>query len=122
MNIIVEDSANISMDNIYYYNMRYSLKNALETDNNIRLRINNLADFPYTGRYISEIMDKHFREIIYKKTRQSCYRIVYYISDITDTIYVINVLNSKQDFNQFLKLNNYFKHYFRLWFFNQYLF
>ena len=114
MNVIVEDLASISMDNIYYYNMRYSLKNALETDNNIRLRSNDLAHFPYTGRYVPEIMDKHFREIIYKKTRQSCYRIVYYISDITDTVYLINVLNSKQDFNQFLKLNNYFKNYFRL--------
>lgn len=113
MNVIVEDSANIAMDNIYYYNLKYSSKNALETDNNIRLKINNLADFPYTGRYIPEIMNKHLREIIYKKTRQSCYRIVYYISDITDTIYVINVLNSKQDFNQFLKLHNYFKNYFR---------
>ena len=114
MNVIVEISANISLDNIYYYNMRYSLKNALETDENIRLIINNLADFPYTGRYIPEIMDQNFREIIYKKTRKSCYRIVYYISDITDTIYVINVLNSKKDFNQFLKLNNYFNHYFKL--------
>ena len=113
MNVIVEDSANIAMDNIYYYNLKYSLKNALETDNNIRLKINNLVDFPYTGRYIPEIKNKHLREIIYKKTRQSCYRIVYYISDITNTIYVINVLNSKQDFNQFLKLHNYFKNYFR---------
>ena len=41
MNVIVEDSANIAMDNIYYYNLKYSLKNALETDNNIRLKINN---------------------------------------------------------------------------------
>ena len=97
------------MNNIYYYNMKYSLKNAIETDNNIRLSINNLADFHYNGRYIPEIMDKHFREIICKKSRQSCYRIIYYISDITNTIYIINVLNSKQDFNQFLKLNNYFK-------------
>ena len=117
MNVIVENSANIYLDNIYYYNLRYYLKNALQIDNNIRLSINNLADFPYMGRYVPEIMDKHFRETIYKKTRQSCYRIVYYISDITDTIYVINIINSKQDFNQFLKLNNYFKHYFRLWFF-----
>ena len=114
MNVIVEDSANLSMDNIFYYNLRYSLQSAIETDNNIRISINNLAHFPYGGRYIPEIMDKHFREIIYKKTKHSCYRIIYYISEFTDTIYIINVLNSKQDFNQFLKLNNYFKHYFRL--------
>ena len=47
MNIIIENSANISMNNIYYYNMKYSLKNAIDIDNNIRLSINNLADFYY---------------------------------------------------------------------------
>ena len=58
MKVIVEDSANKSMDSIYYYNMRYSFKNALETDNHIRLNINNLANFPYTGKYIPEIIQK----------------------------------------------------------------
>ena len=33
MNVIVEDSANLSMDNIFYYNLRYSLQSAIETDN-----------------------------------------------------------------------------------------
>jgi len=101
------------MDNIFYYNLKYSLRNAVETDSNIKFYINHLADFPYNGRYLSEIQDKHFREVIYKKTRQSCYRIIYYISDISSTIYVLNVLNSKQDFNKFLKLHNYFRNYFR---------
>ena len=114
MNVIIENTARISMDNIYYYNLRYSLKNALDIDNNIRLCINNLSNFPYSGRYVAEIPDNNFREIIYKKAKHSCYRIIYYISDITNNLYIINILNSKQDFNQFLKLNNYFQNYFKL--------
>lgn len=113
MKVIVENSAKQSLDNIFYYNLRYSSKNAIETDDNIRLHINDLADFPYIGRHITEIKDTHFRKVIYKKTRQSSYRIIYYLSEISSTIYVINVLNSKQDFNKFLKLHNYFKNYFR---------
>ena len=113
MKVIVENSANQSLDNIFYYNLRYSLKNTIETDNNIRLHINDLADFPYIGKPITEIKNTNFREVIYKRTRQSSYRIIYYLSEISNTIYVINVLNSKQDFNKFLKLHNYFKNYFR---------
>ena len=113
MKVIVENSANLSMNNIFYYNLRYSLNNAIGTDDNIRFYINDLVDFPYTGRYVPEVSDKHFREIIYKKTRQSSYRIIYYISEFSDTIYVLNVFNSKQDFNKFLKLNNYFRNYFK---------
>ena len=114
MKIIVEDSANNALDNIFYYNLEYSLSNALETDYNLQAYINDLAESSYIGRYVPEIEDKHFREIIYRKTRHSIYRIIYYISETSKTIYVLNILNSKQDFNQFLKLNNYFKNFFRL--------
>ena len=113
MNVIVENSANLAMNYIFYYNLGYSLKNAVETDDDIRFYINKLAEFPYSGRYVAEISDKHFREIIYKRTRKSCYRIIYYISELSNTIYVLNILNSKQDFHNFLKSNDYFKNYFK---------
>ncbi len=113
MKVIVDDSAKENILNIFSYNLRYSIKNAIETNVDVQMHINHLADFPYTGRYVPEIKDKHFREIIYKKTRQSCYRIIYYTSEMSDTVYILNVLNSKQDFNKFLKLHNYFKNYFR---------
>ncbi len=113
MKVIIDDSARHSMDSIFHYNLKYSLKYATETDSDIKFCINDLADFSYTGRYIPEISDKHFREVIYKKTRHSCYRIIYYISEISSTAYVLNVLNTKQDFKKFLKLHNYFKNYFR---------
>ena len=113
MNIIVENSANLSMNDIFYYNLKYSLKSAVEIDDNIRSYINDLAESPYIGRYVAEIPDKNFREIIYKRLRQSCYRIIYYVSQFSNTIYVLNVLNGKRDFNQYLKSNNYFKNHFK---------
>lgn len=67
MNVIVEDLAKKCIDNIFYYNMQYSLKNAIETDENISKYIYSLENSPYLGRYISEISDKRFRELIYRK-------------------------------------------------------
>lgn len=64
MRVIVEDSARNNLEDIYYYNFQYSLKNAIETDINIYELIERLADSHYIGRYIPEISDKHFREII----------------------------------------------------------
>lgn len=111
MQVLVEDLAKQQLIDIYYYNYQYSLKNAIETNKNIMAHIDNLKDSPYIGRYISEMSDKHFREIIYRKTRYSGYRIMYYVSEKSNTIYVFNIMNSKQDFNRILKLHNYFKNY-----------
>ncbi len=112
MKIVVDDLAKQSLIDIYYYNYQYSLRNAIETNRNILFRIHALENSPYIGRYIPEISDKHFREIIYKNLRHYGYRIMYYISENTDTIYIFNILNSKQDFNRILKLHNYFNNYF----------
>lgn len=112
MTIVVNDLARQSLIDIYYYNYQYSLKNAIETNENILLHIYNLEDSPYIGRYIPEMSDKRFQEIIYKSSRHSGYRIMYYISEKNDTIYIFNIINSKQDFNRILKLHNYFNNYF----------
>lgn len=113
MKVIVEDSAKKSILDIFSYNSKYSTKNAIAVIKNIQLYINDLINLPNIGRYIPEMSDKHFREIIYMQNRHSGYRIMYYISSNNNTIYVFNVMNSKQDFNKVLKLNNYFKRYFK---------
>lgn len=112
MTVVVNDLARQSLIDIYYYNYQYSLKNAIETNENILLHIYNLEDSPYIGRYIPEISDKHFREIIYKKSRHSGYRIMYFVSDYDNSIHIFNIINSKQNFNKILKLHNYFNNYF----------
>lgn len=89
MNVVVNDLAKQSLIDINYYNYQYSLRNAIETNRNILFRIHDLEDSPYIGRYIPEMSDKRFREIIYKSSRHSGYRIMYYISENTDTIYIL---------------------------------
>ena len=112
MNVQVEDLAQQELIDIYYYNYQYSLKNAAETNENILRNIDMLEFSPYIGRYIPEMSDKRFREIIYRRNRHSGYRIMYYISEKTNIIYVFNIINSKQNFNRILKLHNYFNNYF----------
>lgn len=112
MKVLVENLAKQQLIDIYYYNYQYSLKNAIETNKNIIERIDSLEYSPYIGRYIPEMSDKRFREIIYKKTMHSGYRIMYYISEKSNTIYVLSIINSRQDFKRILKLHNYFNNYF----------
>lgn len=110
MKVIIETSARECLINIFDYNFQYSSKNAIETDRNINLYIYNLENLPYIGRNIPQVSNKHFRELIFKRNKNS-YRIVYYVSEFTNTIYVLYVANSKQDFNRFLKLHNYFNNF-----------
>lgn len=111
MKVQVENLAREQLLDIYYYNLNYSLKNAIETNYNIRSLIHDLEDSPYIGRYIPEMTDKRFRELIYKKTKQSSYRIMYYISEKSKMIFVFSIMNCKQDFIRILKKNNYFNNY-----------
>lgn len=112
MHVIVEDSARKNLEDIYYYNFQYSLNNAIEIDISIYELIYSLVDSPYIGRYIPEISDKRFRELIYRRTKHSTYRIMYFISEKNNTVYVRNIINSRQDFNRLLNQNNYFNNYF----------
>lgn len=74
MNIIISNTAHQNILNISKYLAKSSYKNAIETSNKIHLKISNLKYSPYIGRYVPELEDKHFRELIYKN-----YRIVYTI-------------------------------------------
>ena len=113
MKVIVENSAKKGINDIFYFNMQYSLQNAINTDYSITEQIKHLAENAYLGRYIPEFSDKHFREIIFHKNKQNAYRIMYYINDSKDTIRVFNIINSKQNFNRILTMHNFFKNYFK---------
>lgn len=109
MKVIIQDTAHDSIDSIFEYLSNYSIENALETIEEIYARIYELEKFAYIGRYVPEIRNNNFRELILRRTRQSGYRIIYYIAQITNTIYIIDILNCRQNFNVFLKQHNYFK-------------
>ena len=112
MQVLLESLARQQLINIYYYNFQFSFKNAIETNRLILEKIYSLKHFPYIGRYIQEAPNHSFREIIYRRSKHSCYRIAYYISENNDTIYIFNISNSKQNLKYFLIFNNYFQNYF----------
>lgn len=57
MKVIVEDLARENILEIFTYNSRYSIRNAIEINTNIQAYINELKEFPFIGRYIPELQD-----------------------------------------------------------------
>lgn len=111
MEIQIEDLARKEILGIYYFYCFFSRRKAIETVRSIHSNIHRLKVFSYTGRQIPEMSDSRFREILYKKSRHSVYRIMYFISEKNKKIYVFNIINSKQNFTNILKSNNYFNFY-----------
>ena len=61
--------AHDSIETTFNYLSLYSTKNSIETIDGIYNSIHNLENSPYIGRYIPEMSDKHFRELIYRKSK-----------------------------------------------------
>ena len=110
MKVIVPDMAHDSIDSLFEYLAIYSSENAIQITEKIYELILNLGNMPYIGGFITELPDRHFRELLYRKARNS-YRILYFISEETDEVYIIHVSNCRQDFNRIIKLHNYFNNF-----------
>lgn len=103
MQVLMSNEAHEDIDSIFEYISRDSVKYANETSENIYSRIYELENAPYLGRFVPELSDKHFRELIYKS-----YRIVYDISEDSNTIYIHFVVHGKRNFKSFSKnLHNF---------------
>ena len=94
----MSDEAHKDIDSIFEYISRDSTRYANETSANIYSRITQLGNSPYLGRYIPELSNKHFRELVYKN-----YRIVYDISEDLDTVYIHFIVHGKRNFKSFYK-------------------
>lgn len=114
MKIVIDDLAKQTLINVYYFNFKYSPRNAIEFSKRILSKIHALETFPYIGKPITELSNNNFRELIFRKNKHSTYRIIYYISKAQNIIYIINIISCKQNLNKFLKSNNYFKKYYNL--------
>ena len=62
--------------------------------------IYDLQDSPYIGRYVPEPSDKQYRERICGN-----YRIIYYVSETNNTIYVLYIFCARQNSNLFFKVH-----------------
>ena len=106
MTLIIQNTAHRSIEELFDYLSIYSVRNAIEVVEKIYDLIDNLQNIPYMGKCIPKMQDIHYRELICKKFRNS-YRIIYYIKEENNTIYVLYVTNCKQNFRQILKLHKY---------------
>lgn len=98
MKVLMSNEAHEDIDSIFEYISRDSIRYANETSKNIYSRIYELGNSPYLGRYVPELLDKRFREIIYKS-----YRIVYDISETSNTVYIHFIVHGKRNFKSFYK-------------------
>ena len=100
MKIIISNNVKLAINDIHSYLSKRSTKYANETIFNIYLIIESLQNSPYIGRYVPELKNKSFRERIYKK-----FRIIYYISEETNTIYIQYIFSGRQNSNLFFEVH-----------------
>lgn len=100
MQIIISDDAKSAITAIYDYSYNISSNYASRIVNKIYAAIYDLQDSPYSGRYVPELSDKQFRERICEK-----YRIIYYISEKDNTIFIRYIICGKQNSNLFFKVH-----------------
>ena len=103
MKVIITDLASNSIIDIFDYNAIYSYKTAIEIDSKINKYISTLEYMPYIGKEVSEIRDKHYRQIICRNNQDS-YKIIYYLLESMNTVYIRYVINSRKDFESALKI------------------
>ena len=113
MKVIVTQRAKYNLFDIFDYNANISLNYAIRIDEKIRSYIDDLQFSPYIGRYVPELSDKHYRERIYEK-----YRIIYFINEKENTIFIRYIFSSRQDKKSFIEFHKGKFHNF----FNQHLF
>ncbi len=112
MKVIVTQRAKNDRLELFDYNSKISLNYAIRIDKKIRSYIEDLQYHPYIGRYVSEILDKHYRERICEK-----YRIIYLVSEKHNTIFIRYIFNSRQDKTTFFEVHkdeiyNFLNHFF----------
>ena len=100
MQVILTHRARNDLLNLFDYNTKISINYAIKTNNKILSYIEELKYFPYIGRYVPEIQDKFFRERIYKN-----FRIIYFISEKENTIFIRYIFNARQDKRIFFDLH-----------------
>ena len=100
MKIVISNNVKFAIDDIFDYSAQISIKYAISTLNNLYKTIIHIQEAPYIGRYVAELSNKHFRERLYKQ-----FRIIYYISDVNQTIYIQYIFSNKKNPSPFFKVH-----------------
>ena len=100
MKVIVTQRAKSDLLELFDYNSNISLNYAIRIDKKIRSYIEELQYSPYIGRYVPEIPNKQHRERICEK-----YRIIYFISEKDNIIFIRYIFNAKQNKKIFFEIH-----------------
>lgn len=100
MEISISNRAQINIENIIDFSLKISTNYANRIVNEIYSTIYSIKDAPYIGRYVPEILDKHYRERIFKN-----YRIIYVISEKHNTIFIRYIISGKENSNLFFEVH-----------------
>ena len=112
MKVVLTQRAKGDRLELFEYNSKISTNYAIRIDKKIRSYIENLKYFPYIGRYVPEISDRNYRERICEN-----YRIIYFISEKENILFIRYIFNARQDKKTFFEVHkteifNYLNHIF----------
>ena len=100
MQIIISDDVKSAITDIFDYAYNISAKYANRIVYKIYDAIYDLQVSPYIGRYVPELSDKHYRERICEN-----YRIIYYVSETNNIIYIRYIFCRRQNANLFFEVH-----------------
>lgn len=100
MEISISNRAQSNIENITDFTLKISTNYANRIINEIYSTIYSIKDAPYIGRYVPEILDKHYRERICEN-----YRIIYVVSEKHNTIFIRYIISGKQNSDLFFEVH-----------------
>ena len=100
MEVKISDEAKLAIKDIFNYLSKISKDYASRMINEIYNKIYDLQNMAYIGRYVRELDDKHYRELICEN-----YRIIYFVSEKNNTIYIRYIFCAKQNSNLFFEVH-----------------
>ena len=100
MNISISNRAHDNLRSIAKFSAKISTNYSNRIIENLYSTIYSIKDSPYIGRYVPEILDKHYRERIYEN-----YRIIYVVSEKHNTIFIRYIISGKQNPNLFFEVH-----------------
>ena len=100
MGYVIIDLEFNNMQNITKFTAKISTNYSNRVMLDIYDTIDSIKDTPYIGRYVPELSDKHYRERICGN-----YRIIYFISEKHNTIFIRYIISGKQNSNLFFEVH-----------------
>ena len=100
MKIIISNDAKSAITDIFHYSYNISFSYARKVVNKIYDAIYDLQYYPYIGRFVPELSDKNYRERICEN-----YRIIYYVCEMNNTVYILYIFCTRQNSNLFFEVH-----------------